>query len=123
MTRASGLKEFVQVFNCACDAWTHHKTIGNLEHACYIQQNLENNPLTGKWFVFFNKKHDKIKIFYWDGNGPCFWYKRLEQGVFRPPRIQDKVYTVNSHELNLLLEGIDLTNKQRFGIVPVSTVN
>ena len=42
----------------------------------YIQQNLENNPLTGKWFVFFNKKRDKIKIFYWDGNGPCFWYKR-----------------------------------------------
>lgn len=89
----------------------------------YIQQNLENNPLTGKWFVFFNKKRDKIKIFYWDGNGPCFWYKRLEQGVFRPPRIQDKVYTVNSHELNLLLEGIDLTNKQRFGIVPAGTVN
>ena len=32
-TRTSGLKELVQVFNCACDAWTHHKAIENLEHA------------------------------------------------------------------------------------------
>jgi transposase len=91
--------------------------------ALYIQQGLDKNPLTGKWFVFFNRNYNKVKIFYWDSNGPCFWYKRLEQGVFRPPRIKDKVYTINSHELNLLLEGIDLTNKQRFGIVPVSTVN
>ena len=91
--------------------------------AMHIQDSLGKNPLTGKWFVFFNKSHDKVKIFYWDHNGICLWYKRLEQGTFRPPRIEDKIYAVNSHELNLLLEGIDLTNKQRLGIVPVSTVD
>ena len=91
--------------------------------ALFIQGNLGKDPLTGKWFVFFNKGHDKVKIFYWDHNGICIWYKRLEQGTFRPPRIEDKVYSVNSHELNLLLEGIELTNKQRLGIVPVSTVD
>jgi transposase len=91
--------------------------------ALYIKDTLEKEPLTGKWFVFFNKNHDRVKIFYWDRNGPCIWYKRLEEGVFRPPRIIDKIYIVNSHELNLLLEGIDLTNKHRLGIVPVTTVN
>ncbi len=91
--------------------------------AIYIKDTLEKEPLTGKWFVFFNRGRDRVKIFYWDRNGSCIWYKRLEEGVFRPPRISEGVYTINAHELNLLLEGIELTNKQRLGTVPVITVN
>jgi transposase len=91
--------------------------------AIYVQEFLHKNPLSGKWFVFFNKNHNKVKIFYWDNNGICIWYKRLEDGIFRPPRVAEKVYSINSHELNLLLEGIDLTNKQRLGSVIESRVD
>lgn len=91
--------------------------------AIYIKDTLEKEPLTGKWFVFFNRGRDRVKIFYWDRNGSCIWYKRLEGGVFRPPRITDRVYSINAHELNLLLEGIELTNKQRLGSVPIITVD
>jgi len=81
---------------------------------------LKKDPLSGHMFVFFNKRKDMVKILYWDLNGFCIWYKRLEKGVFRIPRTQDKVFTLSSGELNLLLEGIDLTDKNRFSSLDFS---
>ena len=81
---------------------------------------LKKDPLSGHMFVFFNKRKDMIKILYWDLNGFCIWYKRLEKGVFRIPRAQDKVFTLSSGELNLLLEGVDLTDKSRFSSLDFS---
>lgn len=75
---------------------------------------LKKDVFKGALFVFCNKRGDKIKIFYWDRNGYCFWYKRLERGVFRLPRITTgKSFSVSSNELNLILEGIELTHRQR----------
>lgn len=78
-----------------------------------VQDVLNKDPFSGHLFVFCNKRGDKIKILYWDRNGYCLWYKRLERGIFRLPKIQGKVFKIMPHELNLLLEGIDLTDKKR----------
>lgn len=75
---------------------------------------LKKDVFKGALFVFCNKRGDKIKIFYWDRNGYCFWYKRLERGVFRLPKVTSgNAYSVSSSELNLILEGIELTHRQR----------
>jgi transposase len=89
----------------------------------YIQETLSKDPLSGQLFVFFNKRHDRVKILYWDHNGLCLWCKRLEEGVFRPPRVNGEVYSVTTHELTLLLEGIELTNRQRLGSVRDKLIN
>lgn len=78
-----------------------------------VQDVLHKDPLSGHLFVFCNGRGDKIKILYWDRNGFCLWYKRLERGIFRLPRVQEKVFMICSNELNLLLEGIDLTDRNR----------
>jgi transposase len=80
----------------------------------YIQDVLGKEPLSGSWFIFFGKRHDRIKIFYWDNIGFCLWYKLLPKGVFRPPKVTATCYSLSAHELNLLLAGIELTNSQRF---------
>lgn len=78
-----------------------------------VSQSLKQDVFLGQLFVFCNKRGDKIKIFYWDRNGYCCWYKRLEQGVFRLPRVTGRTFCVSPAELGLILEGIDLADRQR----------
>lgn len=87
-----------------------------------VQDNLQEDPLSGHLYVFCNRRGDKVKILYWDRNGFCLWYKRLERGVFRFPKVQEKVFTISPNELNLLLEGIDLTDKNRLGAVEFKAI-
>jgi len=81
--------------------------------ATLVIQSLKKEVFTGDLFVFFNRKADRVKILYWDRNGYSLWAKRLEKGVFRLPKVQGNVIPMRSNELSLLLEGIDLTDKQR----------
>ena len=80
-----------------------------------VQQSLQQDPLSGHLFVFRNRPGDKLKIFYWDADGFAQWYKRLEEGTFRFPRIIDGQHSVEvkASELAMLLEGIDLRSIKR----------
>lgn len=69
-----------------------------------VSQILKQDPLSGHLFVFSNRSHDKIKIFFWDGTGIWVCAKRLERGRFTWPQKD----VLSSHELTLLLGGIDL---------------
>lgn len=81
--------------------------------ATVVQQELQLNSKDGHLFVFFGRRYDRVKILYWDRNGFALWYKILSKGKFRPPQIKDKRYCISTSDLNILLEGIDLTNNQR----------
>lgn len=102
----SSVKVFVS--SCATDM---RKSIDAL--SCLVKDVLNEDPFCGHLFVFCNKRGDKIKILYWDRNGFCLWYKRLERGIFRLPKVQSKVFKLQPSELNLLLEGVELTDKNR----------
>jgi len=78
-----------------------------------VNNELKKDAYSGHVFVFLNKRGDKIKLFYWDRNGYCYWYKRLERGVFRLPDIKGKTFNVTPADLGLILEGIDLTDRNR----------
>jgi len=76
---------------------------------------LEQDPLSGHLFLFVNRRRDKLKILYWDGDGLAIWYRRLERGTFQLPTITDdqKSVEIKSDELMMLLRGIDLTHVKR----------
>jgi len=76
--------------------------------AALTQEQLELDPWSGHLFVFRNRSGDRVKILYWDRSGFCVWYKRLEKGCFRLPQGSSQCVELESSELGLLLEGIDL---------------
>ncbi|RTL78622.1 MAG: hypothetical protein EKK29_22685 [Hyphomicrobiales bacterium] len=41
--------------------------------------------------MFRAKRADRIKLVFWDGTGVCLFAKRLEDGEFRWPKIEDGV--------------------------------
>ena len=104
----------VRVF-VATDITDMRKSIDSL--SALVEDVLKKDAFSGHLFVFCNRRGDKIKILYWDRNGFCLWYKRLERGIFRLPKSQSKVFTMAPNELNMLLEGIDLTDKDRLRAV------
>lgn len=68
---------------------------------------LQDDPFSGHLFVFRGKRGDYLKLLYWDGSGLCLFAKRLEDGEFRWPKIQDGVMRITSAQLGALLEGLD----------------
>jgi transposase len=69
---------------------------------------LEQNPLSGSLFAFYNRVGDKLKVLYYDGQGLCLWYKRLERGRFRIPACEGESVALTPQELSLLLDGLDM---------------
>jgi len=47
-----------------------------------VRHLLEEDPLSGHVFIFFNKSRDKIKLLVWDKDGYVMYQKRLERGRF-----------------------------------------
>lgn len=80
-----------------------------------VQQVLNQDPLSGHLFVFRSRASDRLKILQWDSDGFILWYKRLEEGAFRFPRIPEGQSSVEikASELAMLLEGIDLRSIKR----------
>jgi len=56
-----------------------------------------------------------LKILVWDAGGYVLFYKRLEAGVFRVPRLdaEQRCVTLRASELAMLLDGIDLSSVKR----------
>ena len=79
------------------------------------QETFNQDPLSGHLFLFFNRKRDRIKILFWDVDGFCIWYKRLEVGAFQLPVATegDQGVELNSRQLTQLLDGLDLRNGRR----------
>jgi transposase len=69
---------------------------------------LEANPLSGSLFAFCNRRGDKLKVLYYDGQGLCLWYKRLERGRFRIPVCESDAVQLSAKELALLLDGLEV---------------
>lgn len=78
-----------------------------------VADRLEHNPCCGSIYVFYNKSLDKLKLLYWDNNGFCVWYKRLEKESFIIPKTGNNlILSLNYSQLQWLLDGLDI-NKLR----------
>ena len=77
------------------------------------------DPLSGHLFLFRGRSGDRLKILYFDRDGYALWYKRLEEGVFKLPRIAPGTdgavasMELRGSELAMILDGIDLSSVKR----------
>jgi len=72
-------------------------------------------PLSGHYFLFRSRRGDRLKILVWDRDGFVLWYKRLESGVFKLPRVDEGARSVElrASELAMVLDGIDVSKLKR----------
>ncbi|MFX0541966.1 IS66 family insertion sequence element accessory protein TnpB [Roseovarius sp. S4756] len=75
--------------------------------AALVQSVLQEDPFTGKVFVFRAKRADRLKILFWDGTGLVMAYKRLEDTTFTWPAIRDGAMTLNRAQFEPLFYGLD----------------
>ena len=65
--------------------------------------------------MFRSRGGDRLKVLYWDRDGFACWYKRLEAGTFKLPRVDGDARSVElrASELAMMLDGIDLRSVRR----------
>src|ERR1041385_9197652 len=59
--------------------------------AALVREQMQADPFSGAVYVFRAKRADRVKLIYWDGTGVCLFARRLEDGKFRWPSVQDAV--------------------------------
>jgi transposase len=75
--------------------------------AALVREEINADPFSGAVYVFRAKRADRVKLIFWDGTGVCLFAKRLEDGAFRWPNLQDGVMHLTTAQLSALLEGLD----------------
>lgn len=76
-----------------------------------IQNELDQNPLSGDVFIFVNKRRTHIKLLTFEGDGFALYYKRLEKGTYElPDSTAAKSVAITVSQLQLILSGVSLKN-------------
>ena len=80
-----------------------------------VSSTLGQDPLSGHLFLFVNRRRDKLKVLYWDGDGLAIWYRRLEQGTFQMPKVNsdNTAAEITREDLMMLVRGLDYETVRR----------
>ena len=74
-----------------------------------VRHHLSEDPTSGHWFAFINRRRTQIKVLAFEAGGYCIWSKRLEAGRFAPLSAAVSVKRgLCRTEFLALLEGVDL---------------
>mgnify|MGYP001205023587 CR=1 FL=1 len=75
-----------------------------------VRDQLKGDPRSGAFFVFLNRRADRLKVLYFDGTGDCILYKRLDRrtfsGIVAVDANRERV-EINVEALQRLLAGSD----------------
>jgi transposase len=105
----------------ACGSTDLRKSIDGL--AVLIKEYFKLDPFSPCLFVFCNRQRDKLKILQWEHNGFWLHYRRLEKGRFQwPAESNSRTLTISRRELNWLLDGLSLNQRQAHPKVTANTV-
>lgn len=79
-----------------------------------VKHQLAEDPLSGHWFAFINRRQTQIKVLAFEDGGYCLWSKRLEEGQFAARGPLGLMKRALSHtEFLALLEGVDMVIKRQ----------
>jgi transposase len=76
-----------------------------------VGERLEEDIRCGALFVFSNKRRTRFKVLYFDGTGLWLMTKRLEQGTFAWPKLEEigsAKLALRPEAFAMLTDGIDL---------------
>jgi transposase len=93
-----------------------------------VQTEFARDIRLGDYFMFVNKRRDRIKIMWWDRDGLAIFMKRLEAGTVQKPIITSdaKSLIIDQAQLAMLLTGIDVSNikrRKRYAVSPETLTN
>ncbi len=79
------------------------------------QEIFDQDPCSGHLFLFLNRSRDRLKILFWDRDGFCIFYKRLERGTFQLLLASngEEGIELDYSQLVRLLGGLDLRTGRR----------
>ena len=87
-----------------------------------VEQELGRQVEAGGLFLFFNRRHNSVKVLFFTGDGLAIFYRRLERGTFEVPQAAATANAsgasaagveIARSELALILEGIELSSVKR----------
>ncbi len=79
-----------------------------------VRNHLGEDPTSGHWFVFINRRRTQIKVLAFEDGGYCLWSKRLEQGQFATlgsPGESKRLLSCTA--MLALIEGVDIVVKRQ----------
>ncbi|MGD8174426.1 IS66 family insertion sequence element accessory protein TnpB [Marinimicrobium sp. ARAG 43.8] len=79
-----------------------------------VKSHLEQDPLSGHYFVFVNRRKTMMKVLYFEPSGYCVWSKRLEQGQFQVRTSATGKRCLTWTDLQLLLDGIEVQKHRQY---------
>ena len=92
--------------------------------ASIVEQQFKLDPMSSAMFVFHNRHCDKMKILYWDGDGYCLLYKRIEHGKFHfPKQLTGDIFSVSREELDWLMHGLSVEEMLHYNRLKNKTVS
>ncbi|MGH8337552.1 MAG: IS66 family insertion sequence element accessory protein TnpB [Gammaproteobacteria bacterium] len=68
---------------------------------------LGQEPTSGHYFLFTNRRRNRLKILFFDGSGLWVCAKRLEKSTFGWPVGEGPSRLLRPEEMNLLVHGMD----------------
>lgn len=90
----------------ACDYTDLRLGIDGL--AALVKQQFSLDPFSNTLFLFCDRRRDRIKALYWEGNRFLLLYKRLESGVFQWPRSESEARALTPQQYRWLMEGLSI---------------
>ena len=72
-----------------------------------VQHNLGHAPCAGSAFIFRNRAGNRLRLLLWDGNGVWLCQRRLHQGHFVWPKVDDAVFVITTNQWQWLVAGVD----------------
>jgi len=116
LSRNASVKVYI-----ACGSTDMRKQINGL--AAIVQECFSLDPFSSCMFAFCNKNRNIVKILQWENNGFWLYIRRLEKGKFSwPKKNSTQTVKVGYRELNWLLDGLSLEQKQAHKKVLANTV-
>lgn len=78
-----------------------------------VKAHLHEDPASGRWYVFVNRRRTMLKILGYEQGGFWIWAKRLEQGLFAPVVCDGVSKALSRTEFLAFLDGVDVAVVRR----------
>lgn len=76
-----------------------------------VQNVLAQQVIAGGLFVFTNRRHNRVRLLWWDGSGLWIATKRLEKGALSWPAGPGASVGLRPEQLSALLTGLEVREK------------